>query len=139
MTSRRGRHALRVAYYDTDKAGVAHHAAYLRFLESARVEWWRALGFDYARFELETGTGLPVVEVRARYRLPARFDDLLEVETWVSEATRASVWFDALVRRGESVLCEARVRVACASFTDGTIRRIPSALLDACLEPGHGI
>jgi acyl-CoA thioester hydrolase len=103
------------------------------------VEDWRDHGIDYARFEKETGLGLPVVEAKLRYRAAARFDELLEVETWVARASRASVWFDAAIRRGSEVIHESSVRLACASFQDGTIRRIPDALLDACLEAGHGI
>ncbi len=103
------------------------------------MELWRANDFDYNAFEQRTGLGLPVVEAQLRYRSSARFDDALEIETWVSRASRASVWFDAVVRRAGTVLNESSVRVACASFADGTIRKIPDALLDACLEPGHGI
>jgi acyl-CoA thioester hydrolase len=139
LRSRRGRHVVRVAYFDTDKAGVVHHASYLRFLEVARVEYWRALGFDYNKFEQTTGLGLPVVEARLKYKLSARFDDELEVETWVSNATRASVWLSSVVRRGPDVVLEASVRFACCAFTDGTIRRIPDAVLDACLEARHGV
>jgi acyl-CoA thioesterase FadM len=82
---------------------------------------------------------LPVVETHLRYRSAARFDDVLDVETWVGKASRASVWFDATIRRREVVLVEARVRLACASFADGQIRKIPMALLDACLKEGHGV
>jgi acyl-CoA thioester hydrolase len=139
LTSRRHIHRVRVAYADTDRAQVVHHATYFRYLEVARVEFWRQNDFDYARFEERTGLGLPVVEARMRYRVAARFDDLLEIETWISSATRASVWFDAVIRRGEQVLHESGVRLACASFAEGTIRRIPDELLDACLEPGHGV
>jgi acyl-CoA thioester hydrolase len=130
---------VRVAYADTDRAQVVHHATYFRFLEAARMELWRENGFDYNAFEQRTGLGLPVVEAHLRYRIAARFDDALDVETWVSRASRASVWFEAIIRRGADVLNESSVRVACASFADGTIRKIPDQLLDACLEPGHGI
>ncbi len=78
------------------------------------------------------------MEAKLRYRVAARFDDVLDVETWVSRATRASVWFEAVIRRGETVVNESSVRVACASFADGTIRRIPDALLDASLDAGTG-
>ena len=139
MKSRRAIHRVRVAYVDTDQAQVVHHSTYFRFLEIARVELWRENGFDYAQYEKRTGLGLPVVEVRLRYRVAARFDDLLDVETWVSRASRASVWFDAIIRRGETILNESSVRLACANFGDGTIRKIPSEVLDACLEVGHGI
>ncbi len=134
MKSKRSKHHVRVAYADTDQARVVHHASYFRFLEVARVEFWREHGFDYDRFEKDTGLGLPVVEARLRYRAAARFDDLLEIETWISRASRASVWFDAVIRRGDVVIHESSVRLACASFDDGTIRSIPDLLLDRCLE-----
>jgi acyl-CoA thioester hydrolase len=139
LRTRRGIHRIRVAYYDTDQARVVHHASYLRFLEVARVEFWRGHGLDYDRFEKTTGLGLPVAEVRLRYRIGARFDDVLEIETWTRKASRASVWLDSLVRRGQEVVTEGSVRLACVALADGTIRRIPDSVLDACLETGHGI
>ena len=144
MKSRRARHQVRVLYQDTDQAKVVHHATYFRYLEAGRLEMWRHHGFSYDAFEKTTGLGLPVVEANLRYRAAGRFDDLLDIETWVSAATRASIWFDATVHRanpGEErvLLVEASVRLACASFSDGQIRRIPDVILDACLEPGHGV
>jgi acyl-CoA thioester hydrolase len=137
LSARRGVHAVRVLYQDTDQARVVHHASYYRYLEAGRIEFWRARGFSYDAFEKETGLGLPVAETHMRYRASARFDDLIEVETWVDVATRASVWFEATIRRGATVLVESRVRLACVCFADGQIRRIPTSVLDACLEPGH--
>jgi acyl-CoA thioester hydrolase len=139
VKARRGLYAARVLYQDTDQARIVHHASYFRYLEAARLELWRANGFDYAAFERETGLGLPVAEVRVRYKSAARFDDELEIETWTSKASRASVWLDAEIRRKGELLVESSVRLACVSFADGTIRRIPDRLLDACLERGHGI
>jgi len=137
---------VRVAYADTDKAQVVHHAAYFRFLEAARVELWRAAGLDYRLFEEETGLGLPVVEARLRYRVSARFDDLIEVETWVTKASRASVWYDAVVRReprepgaARVLLLESSIRLACVSLAEGAIRRVPDAVFDASFEPGWSV
>ncbi|MEO8877869.1 MAG: thioesterase family protein, partial [Polyangiaceae bacterium] len=104
FTSRRTTHSLRVGYVDTDKAQVVHHSSYFRFLEAARVEFWRSGGLDYRKLEEETGLGLPVVEAKQRYRMAARFDDLLTVETWVSEASRASIWYDAKIHRGSDLI-----------------------------------
>jgi acyl-CoA thioester hydrolase len=126
---------VRVLYQDTDQARVVHHAAYFRYLEGGRLELWRAHGFDYGRFERDTGLGLPVAEARMRYRDSARFDDELEVETWTSAASRASVWLDAAIRRKGKVLVESSIRLACVSLADGTIRRIPEAVLEVCLGP----
>jgi acyl-CoA thioester hydrolase len=139
VITRRSRYAVRVAYQDTDQARVVHHASYLRYLEGARVEFWRAHGFDYDRFEKESGLGLPVIEARLHYRKSARFDDLLHVETWISRATRASVWMAATIVRGTELIAESEIRLACVRFEDAALRRIPGELLDACLEPGHGV
>jgi len=139
LRSRRGTHQVRVAYYDTDQARVVHHASYVRFLEVARVEFWRGHGLNYDAFEKATGLGLPVAELRLRYRRGARFDDVLDIETWTNKASRASVWLDSAIRRGGEVLVEGSVRLACVALADGKIRRIPDLVLDACLEPGHGI
>ena len=136
FVSRRGLYRARVSYADTDRAQVVHHAAYFRFLELARVELWRESGLSYRAFEEETGWGLPVVEAKVRYRQPARFDDEIEVETWVTEATRASVWFGGTIRRGNDVLLESQIRLACVSMPAGALRKIPDAILDASLEPG---
>jgi acyl-CoA thioester hydrolase len=129
VRSKRSKYRLRVAYADTDQARVVHHASYFRYLEVARVEFLREHGFDYDAFEKRTGLGLPVVEAKLRYRASARFDDVLEVETWIGKASRASVWFDAVIRRGKDTIHESSVRLACASFADGTIRSIPGELL----------
>lgn len=118
---------------------MVHHAAYFRFLELARVEFWREGGLDYRRFEETTGLGLPVVEANVRYRAPARFDDAIEVTTTVERATRASVWHVATIAREGALLVEARVRLACVSLAEGQLRKIPDAVLDACLLPGWQI
>jgi acyl-CoA thioester hydrolase len=128
-----------VPYADTDRAQIVHHAAYFRYLECARVELWRENGLDYAQYELRTGLGFPVVEAHLRYRVAARFDDLVEVETWVSRASRASVYFDAVIRRGDVVLNESSVRLACVRLADGALRKIPDELLDASLEAGYSV
>lgn len=116
-----------------------HHSQYFRFLEVARVEFWRSGGLDYRKFEEETGLGLPVVEAKMRYRQAARFDDLLTIETWVSEATRASVWYDAKITRSGELLHESSIRLACVHFVEGALRKIPDSVLAASLEKGWDV
>lgn len=112
------RHSVRVQYVDTDQGGVVHHAAYLRYLEGARIELLRSRGIDYRRFEQELGKGLPVIEARVRYRKPARFDDCLEIETWVPLVNRAKIRFDSRIWRGETLLAEAEITCACVLFAE---------------------
>lgn len=120
-------HAIRVGYVDTDAAGVVHHSQYFRYLEQGRVELMRAVGVDYRTFELTRGLGLPVVEARLRYRAPARFDELLALETWLHEGSRAKLVFASALRRAsdDTLLHEATVTVACVTMPAGAICSIP--------------
>ena len=79
---------IRVRYAETDQMGVAYYANYLVWMEVARVEHCRALGFDYRDMEREGGAFLAVTEASCRYRSPARYDDevVVEEEVTVQEA-----------------------------------------------------
>ncbi|MCC6898573.1 MAG: acyl-CoA thioesterase [Polyangiaceae bacterium] len=69
---------LRVRYADTDTSGIVYYASYFLYFETGRVEMFRELGLPYDYH-------LPIVETACRYRAPARFDDLLEVQSFVEE------------------------------------------------------
>ena len=77
----------RVRYGDTDQMGFAYYANYLRWFEVGRAEMLRSLGTSYRDVEAE-GIALPVVEARCRYLKPARYDDLLAIETGVRRRPR---------------------------------------------------
>ncbi len=94
------RFQIRVRYGDTDPMGFAYYAHYLRWFEIGRAEMLRALGTSYREVE-ERGNSLPVVEARCRYLKPARYDDLLTIETGVERLNRASVRFAYRVLREE--------------------------------------
>lgn len=126
------RHRVRVGYVDTDRAGVVHHTVYLVWLEAARIEHLRARGLDYRRFEVETGLALPVIEARMRYRAPARFDDELSVETWAASCSRAKVVFESRIWRGDELLCEGRIEVACVDMREERACSVPDAVRRAC-------
>ncbi len=126
------RHTLRVGYVDTDRAGVVHHSRYLAYLEAARIEMLRANGLDYRAFELETGLGLPIVEIHMAYRAAARFDDVLEIETWVSAMSRAKIVFDARIVRAGALLQESSIVVACVKMDEARPVSIPDRVASAC-------
>jgi acyl-CoA thioester hydrolase len=86
------RFTIRVRYGDTDQMGMAYYGNYLRWFEIGRAEMMRSLGSSYRAIE-ESGIQLPVVEARCRYLKPARYDDLIAVETGVLDTGRASVRF----------------------------------------------
>jgi acyl-CoA thioester hydrolase len=95
------RHLLRVRYADTDRMGFAYYGHYLRWFEIGRTELIRSLGTSYRAVE-EEGVSLPVRESRCRHFRPARYDDLVAIETGVLELGRASVRFGYRVVREES-------------------------------------
>jgi acyl-CoA thioester hydrolase len=70
----------RVRYAETDQMNVVYYANYLVWFEIGRVEFLRAMGFDYKSMEVEHSCILPVVEATCRYRAPARYDDVIQIE-----------------------------------------------------------
>lgn len=118
-------HPVRVLYADTDLAGVVYHANYLRYLEAARAELFRARGLTYAEIE-RRGFVWPVVEVSLRYRRPCRYDDLLEVRLFVTELTDTSARLDhQIVLPSGQVACDGFVRLVCTSRDTGRPTPIP--------------
>ena len=123
---------LLVRFCETDLMGIVHHSNYLQYFEVGRVAWLKAQGVAYEQWAAQ-GTHLPVVDVHLRYRRPARFDDTLTIETWVSGLTRASVRFAYRVLRGEEVICEGETLLACVGPKLNACRFPPAVW--AILEP----
>jgi acyl-CoA thioester hydrolase len=92
---------LRVRYAETDRMGVVYYANYLVWCEVGRVELLRSLGHSYALLE-SAGTGLAVSEARIRYLAPARFDDLVRIETTITSVRSRAITFDYLITNAES-------------------------------------
>ena len=90
---------LRVYYEDTDAAGIVYYANYLKFAERGRTEMMRELGFAHSGIAAETGIVFTVRRLSADYRLPARLDDLLSVETRIVEIGGATLLLDQRVCR----------------------------------------
>ena len=120
---------LRVIYGDTDQMGVVYYANYFRYFEFARSEFFRAKGGSYRELEKD-GLFLPVVEASCNYKASAKYDDLLDIRTWVSELKRASLTFSYEIRReGEDrILCTGRTIHACIG-RDGRPVRLPEAIV----------
>jgi acyl-CoA thioester hydrolase len=107
----RHRYEYQIIFGDTDQMGVVYYANYLRFFEGARASYWRALGRSYKDLE-EAQVALPVVEAHCNYKRPAFYEDLIVVETHVSEMRAASLRFVYEVRRGNELLAEGYTRHA---------------------------
>lgn len=126
---------LRVYYEDTDSGGVVYHANYLRFLERARTEWLRRLGFEQDELLRTQGIVFAVCDVQLAYHRPARFNDRLNVQSTISLLRKASMTFVQHIYRDEStrtedqiLLCTAEVKVACISAQSFRPTAFPPAL-----------
>jgi acyl-CoA thioester hydrolase len=124
------RHRFRVYYEDTDAGGVVYYANYLRFLERARTECLRELGFEQQRLADETGIAFAVRSLAVEYFKPARLDDQIEIASTIAELGRAQAVFRQVMRRGEEMLLDATVRVACLDLAKGKATAIPKNIHD---------
>ena len=101
-------YTFRVRYAETDAMGFAHHSSYILWMEMGRTEYMRAHGFTYRQLE-ELGVQMPVLELQARYRQPAYYDDELRITCWVQDLTRVRLLLAyTMVRTAdETLLCES--------------------------------
>ena len=122
----------RVYYEDTDAGGIVYYVNYLKFMERARTERLRHLGFSQAQMATENLLFV-VHSSQARYHTPARLDDELLVSVQVEALKRASLKFYQQVRRvsTDALLCEGHFTIACARADTLKPRGIPELLYAA--------
>ncbi len=117
---------LRVRYAETDRMGVVYYANYFVWFEVARTEWLRQTGWSYREMELD-GVSLPVIEARAEYLRPARYDDEVEIRTTGTLLTQVRVRFDYEARRaGEEMPLAAGHTVHASLDARGRPCRLPA-------------
>lgn len=132
---------VRVIYGDTDAMGIVYHGNYLRWFEVGRTELFRALGIVYRDLEAR-GYYLPLTQSYCHYHAPARYDDVIVVETSISEWGRASIRFNYIIWNEERTkrLVEGYTHHA---FTNagGRVVRAPGeiiALIEGACETSDG-
>ncbi len=125
---------IRVYYADTDAYGVVWHGAYLRWLEAGRIEYTdKVLGLDLKKMQ-EDGCILPVVELNIKYKLSAKLDDNLILETEVEELKPSSMTFKQTLRNKESGVTNITASVTCVAVDTSTnkmFRRLPEFITKA--------
>jgi len=124
---------IRVYYEDTDTGGVVYHSNYLNFMERARTEWLRALGFEQDELLREYGVIFAVSAVSVAFHKPARFNELLAVTVALDRRGAASLTLKQEVRRAEEVLASGEVRIACIDAQRFVPVAIPARVADAVL------
>lgn len=102
-------HTLRVRYQETDQMGVVYHANYLNWFEIGRTELIRSLGMPYQAIEAK-GLLLPVIEAELKFRMPAKYDDIIAIRTRIEEYTNVRLHFSSQIVRGEELLVSGGTR-----------------------------
>jgi len=131
---KKGEFRIIVIYADTDAMGIVYHANYIKWLEIGRNELMREIGVVYAELEAQ-GYNLPVIELNCHYLSPARYDEIVVIETEITTIRRASIRFDYVIRD------EKKERVLAEGFTlhpftnnEGKIVRVPHYIVDKINE-----
>lgn len=120
---------LKVRFYELDPYDHVNHTSYFAYFETARIEALDAIGWGLHRLK-EMGIQLVVVEISARFEVPARAGDVLTVETQAVEVKRASSVWRQTMRRDRETVSVATVRAA-AVGVDGRPCRIPEGMAAA--------
>ena len=113
----------RVGFYETDAMGIVHHSNYLRFFENARVVWLETHDKSYPEW-IEMDLHFAVTHAQLDYRQSARFDDVLDVTTWLEWVRGASLAMAYTIVCDSILLVTGRTEHASIN-DDGRVRRIP--------------
>jgi acyl-CoA thioester hydrolase len=125
--------SLTVRTYECDSYGHVNNANYLNYLEFARYEFLRSIGFDYPAL-LKAGYGVYVARVEIDYRKSAIVDDALVIQTWSVKKGAVSGTLSQRITRGDDVIADAQVTWACVTAA-GRLTRLPDAWNVAGLSP----
>jgi len=126
MTSHRT--TCRVIYGDTDNMGQAYYGNYFRWFEIGRSEMFRSLGLPYKAVE-EHGIFLPVAESHCKYASPAKYDDILVIETSLDSTLKAGLKFNYRIFKedGRTLIAEGYTKHPCVN-REGRVVRPPQFL-----------
>lgn len=124
---------IRVYYEDTDCGNVVYYANYLKYMERSRTEFLRERNIKLAEYRKQ-GVQFAVIEAQIKYRAAAKYDDLLEVDSTLSEVTSITVTFDTTIKDTSGrLLVSGNVKLACVG-ENGRAARIPAAITEALRE-----
>ena len=116
----------RVHFYETDQMGVVHHANYFRWFELGRVEYLRAIGVTLVEL-INDNILFPITAIDAKFHAPARYDDLISIETTPIELTKAKLVFDYKITLAgdEKILVTGHSLNVFTDASSGKIIRVP--------------
>ena len=121
---------IRVYYEDTDAAGIVFYANYLRYMERARTEWLRSIGYEHDILKEEYEILFAVKSVSVEYIKPAYLDDLLLVTSSLLKKRGASLIFQQTIKnKNNELLIEAKIKVACLNVITLKASAMPESLI----------
>ncbi|MBX7146242.1 MAG: tol-pal system-associated acyl-CoA thioesterase [Alphaproteobacteria bacterium] len=120
---------IRVYYEDSDAGGIVYHANYFKFAERARSEMLRSAFLSPKEIADTYQIMFVVKKCTIDYIKPAKFDDLLMVQTMVLGCHAASLDLQQKILRDKSVLASLEVKLACVNL-QGQVSRLPKFLYD---------
>ena len=127
---------VRVYYEDTDAGGVVYYANYLRYLERARTEMLRAIGFEQDKLARENNIIFIVRKVTIDYLKPAIFNEELTVNAKIAGLRKASMLFEqTIINKQCELLCQAEIKIACINNLSMKPVSIPAFIIS---ELAHG-
>lgn len=119
---------VRIYWEDTDAGGIVYHANYLRYMERARGEMLRELGYEQRRMQEDGMPVIVVADLSMRFRRSARLDDLLTVKTAIKHLKSASIVFSQTIYRDDELLISAEIRCAAVDPLKGVPVVFPEVL-----------
>ena len=126
---------LRVRYAETDQMAVVYHSNYIIWFEVGRVEMLRQLGFNYREMEQQDDTHIVVVDARCRYKIPARYDDVICVRTRLANVRESLLRFEyQILRDSDQALLAEGETVHLVVGADMKRTPLPKKYLDSFLE-----
>ena len=120
---------VRVYYEDTDSGGVVYHSNYLNFMERARTEWLRHLGFEQTDLRDNLNVLIVVHSLQIQFKKPAKFNDLLIVKSQLTALGNSSWQCAQAIYKGDELLVEAQVKAAFINSISFKPTRIPAAVM----------
>ena len=125
---------VRVYYEDTDAGGVVYHSNYLNFMERARTEWLRALGFEQPQLRADLGVIIVVHSMQVEFKSPAYFNDMLDIHCKLTKIGHGSIEMEQVIMRGQHLLIKAQVKLAFVNAETFKPLGIP-AVIKAAMQP----
>jgi acyl-CoA thioester hydrolase len=124
-----------IYYEDTDCGGVVYYANYLKYFDRARTHYLEDRGILVIDL-LQAGTQFIVTHAEVHYRSPARYGNVLTIETYVADRSKASLTFSHTIRERTSrkIVVQGSATLAAVNL-DGKLRRLPQPLLDMPEHP----